>query len=109
MTATRLEIMATRCAKRHVAIDSSICAALGCTVAIMAVRQLPPRLSRSTVVSVLLRYGTWPRRSPIDRSCSATITCSRYDNDKLMYCAQRTGVSVPAAVELRRWTYLAQP
>ena len=47
----RLEIMATRCAKRQVAIDSSICAALGCTVAIMAVRQLPPRLQYGKAAS----------------------------------------------------------
>jgi hypothetical protein len=82
-----LEIMATRCAKRHVAMDSSICGAAaragqrsgatagarcaargalraarhallrracvatGCTVAIMAVRQLPPKLRAREMVA----------------------------------------------------------
>lgn len=43
------------------------------SVASMAVMQLPPSESRSTVVIIELRYGTWVRRL----SASATITCSR--------------------------------
>jgi hypothetical protein len=48
----------------------------GFMVAIMLVLQLPPRLSRSTLVIRLLRYGTndfFPRA----RSCSAMMTISR--------------------------------
>ena len=36
-------------------MDSSVCAAAGCTVATMTVLQLPPSESRSTEVSIELR------------------------------------------------------
>jgi hypothetical protein len=52
---TWFEIMATRWAKRHVEMDSSMCCVSGATAAIMTVRQLPPRLSRSIWVSSELR------------------------------------------------------
>lgn len=41
-TAHLLEIMATRCAKRHVLMLSSMCCASGATAATMTVRVLPP-------------------------------------------------------------------
>ena len=40
---TEFLIIATRCAKRHVEIDSSVCARPGCIVATITVRQLPPK------------------------------------------------------------------
>lgn len=49
---------ATRWANLQVDIDSSICPASPLMVATMTVLQLPPRLSRSTSVIKLLRYGT---------------------------------------------------
>jgi hypothetical protein len=69
---TSLVIMATRCAKRQVAIDSSSWEPSELMVASIAVLQLPPRLSFSIAVSMLLRYGTCGRVSmpcPVLRSC----------------------------------------
>jgi hypothetical protein len=53
--------MATRCAKRHVEMDSSVCDASATMVATMTVWQFPPRLSRSISVITELRYGTCER------------------------------------------------
>ena len=57
---------------------------VGDSVAIMLVRALPPKESRRTAVKQLFLYGMWLRPNPAAFSCSATITCSRYDSDKLM-------------------------
>lgn len=55
---TSFAIRATRWAKRQVATLSKSCSSEGEIVATMTVRQLPPRLSRSTKVIIELRYGT---------------------------------------------------
>jgi hypothetical protein len=47
--------MATRCANRQVLMLSSSALSCALMVATMTVRQLPPRLSRSTMVITLLR------------------------------------------------------
>ncbi len=49
--------MATRCANLHVLMDSSSWSPAALMVATMVVRQLPPRLSLSAMVIMLLRYG----------------------------------------------------
>ena len=54
-TETWLEIMATRCANRHVEMDSSIWSWAGFMVAIIVVLQFPPRLSLSTAVIIEFR------------------------------------------------------
>mmetsp|Transcript_7226 Transcript_7226/g.29999 ORF Transcript_7226/g.29999 Transcript_7226/m.29999 type:complete len:271 (+) Transcript_7226:1072-1884(+) len=72
-----------RRANSHVPAVSSTCADSPQTLATSAVRQFPPRLSLSTCVSLLLRYGTCSRRL----SPSAMITCSRNERDLLMCCA----------------------
>lgn len=69
---TFVEIMATRCEKRQVEMDSSSWLGSGVMVAIMMVRQFPPRLSRRAMVIRLLRYGTWNRPTPRLRSCPPT-------------------------------------
>ena len=52
---TSFLIFATRCAKRHVEIDSSVWLAAGWIVATITVLQLPPSESRSTLVIIELR------------------------------------------------------
>ena len=52
---TMLETIATLSAKRHVEIDSSICAKAPLIFAIMTVRQFPPRLSLNTDVIMEFR------------------------------------------------------
>eukprot|EP00966_Prymnesium_polylepis_P320875 7377231-Prymnesium_polylepis.1 len=54
-------ICATRCAKRHVEMDSSVCVAAGWIVATMTVLQFPPSESRSTDVSILPAVTSHPR------------------------------------------------
>lgn len=50
-----LEIHATRCANRQVDTVSNILFCSADTVAIIAVTQLPPKLSRNTIVNKELR------------------------------------------------------
>ena len=71
-----MDTMATRSAKRHVEMLSSSDSASVATVAIMAVRQLPPSESLNTDVIIELRYGTCVRPEPVLISCSAMITCA---------------------------------
>ena len=53
-----LDIQATLCENLHVDTVSLIFIALGESVAIIDVRQLPPKLSLSIIVNSELRYGT---------------------------------------------------
>jgi hypothetical protein len=76
-TMTVLDTMATRSAKRHVEMLSSRNDSSVATVAIIAVRQLPPSESRRTDVIMELRYGTCVRPLPVLISCSAMITWTR--------------------------------
>mmetsp|Transcript_15941 Transcript_15941/g.55606 ORF Transcript_15941/g.55606 Transcript_15941/m.55606 type:complete len:455 (+) Transcript_15941:749-2113(+) len=80
---------ATRCAKRHVLMLSSVCGSSAEMVAIIAVLQLPPRLSRSTDVITLLRYGT---NVPFFffLSPSAMMHICRKCSELLMYFASRS-------------------
>mmetsp|Transcript_42841 Transcript_42841/g.114654 ORF Transcript_42841/g.114654 Transcript_42841/m.114654 type:complete len:214 (-) Transcript_42841:600-1241(-) len=97
LTLTALATHATRCAKRHVLILSSICLRSGFMVAIMEVLQLPPSESRRTDVIIELRYGMCSLSLPLDRSCSATMTISRKCRLLLMYLLSLSS-SPPALV-----------
>ena len=54
-------IMATRWANRQVEMVSSAWSDVAATLATMTVRQFPPRLSRSAVVSMLFLNGMCAR------------------------------------------------
>mmetsp|Transcript_28660 Transcript_28660/g.95229 ORF Transcript_28660/g.95229 Transcript_28660/m.95229 type:complete len:226 (-) Transcript_28660:526-1203(-) len=93
---TSLVIMRTRCAKRHVEMDSSVWSEAGCIAATITVLQLPPSESRSTDVSMLLRYGTCVSLPPprpalpalaLSLSCRRVMTSSRKWSERLMWSA----------------------
>ena len=88
---------ATRCEKRQVEMVSSSCGSSGDIVATMTVLQLPPSESRSTEVSIELRYGMC-ERDDVSFSCSAVITISRKCKLWLMFraCGRDGGASAPS-------------
>mmetsp|Transcript_44569 Transcript_44569/g.123473 ORF Transcript_44569/g.123473 Transcript_44569/m.123473 type:complete len:228 (+) Transcript_44569:1678-2361(+) len=86
LTVALFLMCATRCANLHVEMLSSMQLSSTAAVPTITVLQLPPSESRSTEVIVEFLYGTCVRY-PCDRSCNATITCSRWCKDKLMYLA----------------------
>ena len=81
-------------------------------VAIIDVKQFPPRLSRRTIVNSELRYGTnlllGLERSLAEREgeeeecrCRLTMTCSKWWSDELMYLAScKTRPSAPVLATL---------